>query len=208
MNLRRLILALLPAVLVAGPALAQPVPPVSPAGVRLTALLDSMDVEHLWLASEHVNWETGRPDRAADYEGPGKATHCSAFAAAVGQRLGVYMLRPPQHGQILLASAQAAWFASAAGRQGGWTPVSGPLAAQAAANQGQLTVMVYASPDPHKPGHIVVVRPAARSVADLEKDGPQITQAGQHNYASTVAAVGFRDHPGAWPNGVAYYTHP
>lgn len=208
MTRRRLLLAPLFAALLAGPALAQAVPPISPAGARLAALLDGMDVEHLWRADLHVNWETGQPDRAADYEGPGKATHCSAFAAAVGQRMGVYMLRPPQHGQVLLASAQAAWFASEAGRQAGWRPLSGPVAAQAAANAGQLTVMVYASPNPHKPGHIVVVRPAVRTVAELEQQGPQITQAGQHNYASTFAAIGFAGHPGAWPNGVRYYTHP
>ena len=208
MTLRSLLLAPLFAALLAGPALAQAVPQVSPVGARLAALLDGMDVEHLWRADLHVNWETGQPDRSADYEGPGKATHCSAFAAAVGQRMGVYMLRPPQHGQVLLASAQAAWFASASGRQAGWAALSGPVAAQAAANAGQLTVMVYASPNPHKPGHIVVVRPAVRTVAELEQQGPQITQAGQHNYASTVAAIGFADHPGAWPNGVRYFTHP
>ncbi|MCI3132192.1 hypothetical protein [Phenylobacterium aquaticum] len=208
MTRRRLLLAPLFAALMSGTALAQAVPPVSPAGARLAALLDGMDVEHLWRADLHVNWETGQPDRAADYEGPGKATHCSAFAAAVGQRMGVYMLRPPQHGQVLLASAQAAWFASGPGRQAGWRPLSGPVAAQAAANVGQLTVMVYASPNPHKPGHIVVVRPAVRTVAELEQQGPQITQAGQHNYSSTVAAIGFAGHPGAWPNGVRYYTHP
>jgi len=57
---------------------------ITPEGYRLADVIDSMHVEQLWLAHEHVNWETGEPDRAADYEGPGKATHCSAFAAAVG----------------------------------------------------------------------------------------------------------------------------
>src|SRR5438445_12263218 len=76
--------------------------------------LRRMNVESLWLAHEHVNWETGEPDKGEDYTGPGRSTHCSAFAAAVGKRLGVYMLRPPEHGQILLANAQAAWFRSPA----------------------------------------------------------------------------------------------
>src|ERR1700710_1307097 len=80
--------------------------PISAAGQRLLGVLDASNVESLWLAHEHVNWETGEPDKDADYEGPGKATHCSAFAAAIGKRVGVYMLRPPDHGQILLANAQ------------------------------------------------------------------------------------------------------
>ncbi|HJT88263.1 MAG TPA: hypothetical protein VJ732_10415 [Bryobacteraceae bacterium] len=94
--------------------------PITVQGQRLLSVLDGMNVEALWLAHEHVNWETGEPDKSADYSGPGRSTHCSAFAAAVGKRLGVYMLRPPDHGQILLANAQADWFPSAAGKQGGW----------------------------------------------------------------------------------------
>ena len=45
--------------------------PISPAGQRLASFLDNMDVESLWLANQHVNWETGKPDRGAGYEGPG-----------------------------------------------------------------------------------------------------------------------------------------
>jgi hypothetical protein len=89
---------------------------ISAAGKRLEKILDNMNVESLWLAHERVNWETGQPDRNADYEGPGKSTHCSAFAAAVGKKIGVYMLRPPEHGQVLLASAQAKWFSGQNGQ--------------------------------------------------------------------------------------------
>src|SRR5271155_3709392 len=98
--------------------------PISPAGARLASFLDNMDVESLWLANQHVNWETGKPDRGAAYEGPGNHTHCSAFAAAAGKRLGVYMLRPPEHGQELLSNAQALWFSGAEAQKDGWRPVS------------------------------------------------------------------------------------
>src|SRR5271170_2623993 len=124
---------------------------ISAGGKRLEAVLDSMNVESLWLAEEHVNWETGRPDKGADYEGPGKATHCSAFAAAVGMKLDVYMLRPPEHGQILLASAQARWFSSREGREAGWRSVPDPGEAQRKANEGNLVVVVFQSPNPHRP---------------------------------------------------------
>ena len=181
--------------------------PVTGEGQRLRDLLDSMNVESLWLAHEHVNWETGQPDKDADYEGPGRSTHCSAFAAAVGKKLGVYLLRPPEHGQILLANAQAEWFHSSAGQQQGWRPVPSAHDAQSMANRGNLVVVVYESPDPHRPGHVAIVRPSHRPERLLDEHGPEITQAGQKNYVKTSAKVGFQAHPGAWPGGVRYYAH-
>jgi hypothetical protein len=166
-----------------------------------------MNVESLWLAHEHVNWQTGQPDKGEDYTGPGRSTHCSAFAAAVGKRVGVYMLRPPEHGQILLANAQAEWFHSPAGKQGGWRPIGNARDAQSLANRGNLVVVVYESSDLHRPGHIAIVRPSNRPMRLLEENGPEITQAGQKNYTKTSTKVGFLNHQGAWPSGVLYYVH-
>jgi len=182
--------------------------PITAKGQQLLSVLNGMNVESLWLAHEHVNWETGEPDKASDYTGPARSTHCSAFAAAVGKRLGVYMLRPPEHGQGLLANAQAEWFRSAAGRQGGWRQLRDPLEAQSLANRGHLVVIVFESPDPHRPGHIAIIRPAHRPTRLLQANGPEIIQAGQKNYAKTSTKVGFLGHPGAWPGGVLYYAHP
>ena len=181
--------------------------PITEPGRRLLSVLDGMNVESLWLAHEHVNWETGEPDKGADYSGPGRSTHCSAFAAAVGKRVGVYMLRPPEHGQVLLANAQTEWFGSAAGRNKGWYAVKDALQAQSLANRGNLVVVVFQNPDPHRPGHIAIVRPAARVTRLLEQNGPEITQAGQKNYMKTSTKVGFLAHPGAWPGGVLYFGH-
>ena len=183
---------------------------ITPEGHRLAAVIDSMKVETHWLAHEHVNWETGEADRPATYVGPDKATHCSSFAAAVGERLNVYMLRPPQHPQQLLASAQAQWFHGSDGLDKGWKELTGAgheRWAQELANQGNLVVIVYESPDPHKPGHIIVVRPSEKSAAALQKDGPEIAQAGTTNHNDSVAAHSFGSHPGAWPDGVHYYWH-
>jgi len=117
------------------------------------------------------------------------------------------MLRPPEHGQILLANAQAAWFHSPAGPQNGWREVKTSKDAQSLANTGNLVAIVYENPDGHKPGHIAIVRPAARSERLLEENGPEITQAGEKNYIKTSTKVGFEHHPGAWPDGVRYYVH-
>ena len=61
-----------------------------------------MGVESKWIAGEHVYWDTGLPTGVPETS-PGKHTHCSAFVAAAAKNLGVYILRPPEHGQKLLA---------------------------------------------------------------------------------------------------------
>lgn len=183
---------------------------ITPDGLKLEHLLNSMHVDQLWQPHVHINWETGEPDRPADYRGPGRSSHCSAFAAAVGERLHIYMLRPPDHSQLFLASAQAVWFHSTQGVDDGWHPLDGPdraHQAQELANEGDLVTIVYESPDQWKPGHIVIVRPSEKSAAALAVEGPQIIQAGAENHTSFIAAQAFHHHPGAWPNGVHYYWH-
>jgi hypothetical protein len=180
---------------------------ITPAGERLASTLDGMNVESLWLSHEHVNWETGEPDRGADYEGPGNHTHCSAFAAAAAKRLGVYLLRPPEHGQLLLANAQADWLASDAAAKAGWRGVATMQQAQRLANEGSLVLVLYPNPDKHVPGHIAIVRPSEKSARALDENGPEIIQAGEHNHTRTNVNTGFANHPGAWPGGVLYYAH-
>jgi hypothetical protein len=180
---------------------------IAAAGDRLAETLDGMHVESLWLAHEHVNWETGEPDRGAAFEGEDNHTHCSAFAAAAAKKLGVYLLRPPEHGQQLLANAQAEWLAGEAGRQAGWRRVSDMRKAQRLANEGNLVLVVYQNPDKHVPGHIAIVRPSEKSAETLNDNGPEVIQAGQHNHAKINVRIGFENHPGAWPDGVQYYVH-
>ncbi len=181
--------------------------PISAAGDRLAATLDSMHVESLWLAHEHINWETGEPDRGGGFESEDNHTHCSAFAAAAAERLGVYLLRPPEHGQQLLANAQAEWLAGDGGRQAGWRKVSDMGKAQRLANEGKLVLVVYQNPDKHVPGHIAIVRPSVKSAQELNDNGPEVIQAGQHNHEKISVRIGFENHPGAWPDGVRYYMH-
>ncbi len=174
--------------------------PITPDGMKLARLLDQSGVDHLWLAAQHIVWDTGEQDPARP-GGTMHTTHCSAFAAAMAQRAGIYLLRPPEHGQTLLANAQMAWLDSEAGRQAGWRSVATPAAAQAAANRGELVVAVFQNPDPARPGHIAVLRPSEKTQAQLDADGPQEAQAGAHNWLSTDVAKGFRGHHGAWEPG-------
>ncbi len=183
-------------------------PPVAagPEAEKLAAFLDSLRVEELWLAGTHVNWRTGEPD-AGPKSGSGTKSHCSAFVAAACERLGIYVLRPPEHGQVLLANAQYDWLASD-GREAGWRPVRDAREAQRLANRGELVVAAFRSPDPKKAGHIAIVRPGHKAERRLEEEGPDVIQAGATNYVSTSMRNGFRHHHGAWESGsIRFYAH-
>ena len=219
MTLRRLTLATLAAALCltplhaqeqsASPATAIPCcTVVSPEGRHLDAIIDSMHVNELWQAKVHINWETGIQDEPSSTSGPDRATHCSSFSAALGKKLGIYMLRPPDHPQQLLASAQARWFRTPEASKDGWTPVANATEAQGLANKGELVVVIYESPDAHRPGHVAIVRPGPVTPAEMDEHGVRTAQAGALNFSSGYAKISFAKHEGAWPNGVRYYAHP
>ena len=180
--------------------------PITPAGAQMAAIIDSLDVEHHWPVGQHVSWETGIPDGKPE-SAVGKHTHCSAFAAAAAKRLGVYLLRPPEHPQLLLANAQYDWLASN-GAAKGWTAIHDSLEAQHDANQGWLVVAVYKNHLADKPGHIAIVRPSEKDAKAIQDEGPQVTQAGGTNYRSVALREGFAGHPLAWTHHeVVYYGH-
>jgi hypothetical protein len=179
---------------------------ISPEGRRLVQVLDSMDVEHRWPAGVHVTWQTGIPDGKPEH-GSGKHTHCSAFVASAAQKLGVYILRPPDHSETLLANAQFAWLADE-GAKHGWRSVADAAEAQRLASQGWLVVATYHNHHDDMPGHIAIVRPSDKPLARVREEGPQIIQAGGTNYSSTSLAQGFAGHPAAWKKReVRFYAH-
>jgi hypothetical protein len=178
---------------------------VTPEGIQLGQMLDSMQVEQLWLPGGRVAWKTGQPlgDSVVDSK---PHTHCSAFVAAFCTRLNIYILSPPEHSTVMLANAQYDWLRGE-GRNRGWKPVSDPVEAQALSNQGLVVVATYKE-SRRKPGHIAIVRPSNKSIAAIESEGPQITQAGRTNYRSTSLALGFRNHPAAWGDQrVRFFCH-
>ncbi len=179
---------------------------ISPSGKALENMLDSMAVEKLWLAGHHVNWKTGLPD-GRPYLKKGAHTHCSAFVAAVADRLGIYILRPPEHSQVHLANAQVDWL-RAEGSAHGWRELESGQVAQKEANEGFLVIAAYKTRNPEISGHIVVVRPKSKSKEALQEQGPQVTQASTYNFSSTDLRRGFRYHPGAFERGrIVFFAH-
>lgn len=180
--------------------------PITPEGDKLIAFLDSMHVEEHWIAGAIVDWRTGEPTGQAITDN-GKHTHCSQFAAAACERLNIYILRPPEHRGTLLANAQFDWL-PADGKAKGWTPIADGSAAQAAANRGEIVIAVYKNPDPKKSGHVAIIRPSTKSEAEIQKEGPQVTQAGGTNRNSASLKQGFANHPSAFPNHeIRYFAH-
>jgi hypothetical protein len=201
----RIAALLLAAFLVTGPATADPLA-VSPKGHWLAQQLDAMGVESKWIAGAHVDWRTGLPDGRPEIS-PGRHTHCSAFVAAAALTLGVHILRPPEHSAKLLANAQFEWLGEE-GASEGWRALPDAEAAQSAANAGDLVVAAYESHRPDKPGHIAIVKPAARNAEELAADGPLVIQAGSTNSSAIGLREGFAGHPAAWRDQeVEFYAH-
>jgi hypothetical protein len=180
--------------------------PISPAAEHLAQVIDRLDVEQHWPAGLHVHWESGIPDGRPE-SGNGKHTHCSAFVASAAKHAGIYILRPPEHEQLLLANAQYDWLGSEGAAQG-WKPLADGIEAQRYANQGWFVVASYRNHRDNSPGHIAIVRPSDKDLAAMRAEGPQVTQAGGTNYHSVALRVGFAGHPNAWNHQeVRYYAH-
>ena len=181
--------------------------PITAEGEKLRSFLDSMHVEEHWIAGAVVDWRTGEPT-GQPVTDDGKHTHCSQFAAAACERLGVYLLRPPEHRATLLANAQFDWLPEK-GRESDWSPVGDGKTAQELANRGTLVVAVYKNHDPKKSGHIAIIRPSTKSDAELETGGPEVTQAGGTNHNSCSLKEGFRNHPdGFGKSEIRFFSHP
>jgi len=168
--------------------------------------LEAMEVDKLWLPGAIVDWQTGKPTGQPIKDAKSKHTHCSQFVAAATERLGLYVLRPPQHSVVLLANAQFDWLASDAGKKAGWVALKDGGAAQAAANDGRLVLATLKNPDATKAGHIAIVRPGIKDAELLAKEGPDVMQAGGTNALRTSMRKGFGNHKQEYDQ-IAFYAH-
>ena len=178
--------------------------PVSPEGNVVMEVLESMGVDRLWIAGAIVDWRTGEPT-GKPITDKGKHTHCSQFAAAACDRLGVYILRPPEHGAVQLANAQFDWLQEK-GPTVGWEMLADGVAAQDSANRGMVVVAVCKNPDPKKSGHIAMVRAGEKSEELIAKEGPDIIQAGGTNFVRTSLRRGFANHPESYDE-IRFFAH-
>ncbi len=176
-------------------------------GQRLARFLEKSDVEHLWLADRYVDWQTGQEIHPQHTKGHSKSSHCSAFVAAMCQKLDVDIARPPQFSEVFLSNKQHDWL-SEEGKKHGWEVVTTADDAQAKANRGLLVVVSLKAKEEKKPGHIAIVLPWNRDARQIKEEGPEIIQAGQNNFPHTTVKEGFRHHKGAWPHGVEFFAHP
>lgn len=205
---RQVLVAVLAVVATAsGVATLQASEPLSVRARELMRIYDSYDLAHLWQAGERVHWDTGLPIGTPTL-GNGKHTHCSAFVASVAKRLGIYILRPPEHSSTLLANAQIDWL-DVPSSASGWQTLPDAASAQEAANSGRFVVAAYRNHRDTKPGHIAIVRPALRSPSEIAADGPALVQAGLTNSNDTTLRIGFAGHPLAWDRGheVRFFAH-
>jgi putative intracellular protease/amidase len=168
--------------------------------------LEGMEVEKLWLPGAIVDWKTGLPTGQPIKDAKGKHTHCSQFVAAVADRLAIPLLRPPEHGVVLLANAQYDWLAADAGKRAGWIALKDGAAAQAAANDGRLVLASLKNPEATRPGHIAVVRPGTKDAGLLAQEGPDVMQAGGTNALRTSLRKGFGNHKKEYDQ-IAFYAH-
>ncbi len=89
--------------------------PITDLANEFADFVASLDVDHLWQRGKAVDWETGEP--ITEFPVSHTDTHCSAFAAAVAKKVGIYLLQPPDHhptlrdelGEEFLANAQSFW---------------------------------------------------------------------------------------------------
>jgi len=64
-----------------------------------------------------------------------------------------------------------------------------------------VVVAVYKNQDPQKSGHIAMLRPSTKSIAQIKGEGPQVTQDGGTNHNSCSLKEGFRNHRAAYEKG-------
>jgi len=183
--------------------------PLTSGAARMTAFLDGCGVERLWLPGYKVEWDTGAAIHA--WPTTHRHTHCSAFAASMAMRLGVYLLRPPEHSPTLLANAQMGWLRSPEAVAQAWSAMPDVTAAQSSANTGALVVAVFENRNPANPGHIAILRPSDIGRDDLLQHGPFTTQAGGHNWLSGPLELSFAGHRSAWHHdgtgAVRFFAH-
>jgi hypothetical protein len=180
--------------------------PIGKYGKLLDVFFEELHVEQYWIAGHKIEWKTGVPVHP-EKKHPISHSYCSAFVAAVCLRLEINILMPPEHDLLFLANAQGVWLENQGGKYG-WFAVPSAEEAQALANMGFLIIASYREHLPGKRGHIAIVRPSTKSDNLIDREGPDIIQAGKTNYSLTSVSIGFQSFGYAFKNNkIRYFAH-
>ncbi|MCX6243933.1 MAG: hypothetical protein NTU98_04445 [Bacteroidetes bacterium] len=176
-------------------------------GTQLLLYYNHLDVEHLWLRGNAINWQSGATTGLNDSASM-RYGHAAEFVAAVCKKLKVRFPGPDEciKGELLV-NAQYKWMREK-GKKNGWEGKWRDVDAQRLANEGHLVIGIYHGETPDQPGHIVLVRPANLEQEMIEVDGVQVIQAGARNFTSNSAREGFREFPQAFIDlQIEFYSH-
>jgi hypothetical protein len=122
-----------------------------------------------------------RREGRAEPGGPEAKTHCSACVAGMTERLRIYVLRPPEHAQEVLANAQMGWPRDH-GAEFSWRVLDAYSEAEEAADRGELVLCWRRSKTP-----IRTSRATSRSYARATR-----------RFATSTATVHRRHGPVIW----------
>ena len=194
-------------IFIAFSAFAQSMMNIDASGIKLLKFYKQLNVENLWQKGVHVNWETGEADNPNATKNI--KTHCSSFAAAACKHLHIYLLRPPEHKESLLANAQYEWLSTEEAAKDGWEklPSNDYKTIQEKANSGFVVIAVWKNPSPHLSGHIALIMPQNIDAEKLSEKTIKIIQAGRINSSHISLEEGFKKHIKSWQNStiVFYY---
>jgi hypothetical protein len=175
---------------------------ISPAGMRLGARFDGMDIEHRWLPGQRIDPRTGEAS-GRPFNSP-KSRHGAEFVAAFCARSGIFISPGP------VVNDQVKWLVEE-GQANGWTAVTSPFQAQRLANAGQIVVAGYPNPSASRGGIVALVRPSIKSDEEIQLEGPQVIHAGSENSASSSVNSTFMHFKGAWQSAsdfqVRFFAH-
>ena len=172
-------------------------------------VLDSSDVTQRWLAGWHVDWRTGEKDRGNARRAGGKDA-LQRLRAAIAERLGAYVLRPPEHRQELLANAQMRWLREHGSEQG-WRTLASDIGGSGGGQSRRTRAGGVREPQPaqarphsHRPPEPEDARrtgsrwPAGDAGRCAERD--------QHHHGSGLSATSGR--LGTWTAAANFVTIP
>ena len=140
---------------------------------------------HLWDSSKRVSFPNGVP--SDDISLP-LGDHSGVFVASLLEKLGAYILRPPESTQSLLIEAQNKWLHEQSNIGYNYVYLGSnyisSLSSQNLANQGYIVIA-------SSQNHIAIVYPTNTTDESIQLNGAYVTGIGLQNTISTTCVNAF-----------------